>query len=72
MVAFVYDWLQRPPLLSTAFCGPDAYLVYLIILGTWCLFFVYLISDAAGTNKQVGSTADTAKLDRETEELHRK
>lgn len=31
-----------------------------------------LLLDGAGANKQHSSSKDTAKLDRETEELHRK
>lgn len=36
-----------------------------------CNNFVLLL-DGAGANKQHSSSKDTAKLDRETEELHRK
>ena len=36
-----------------------------------CNNFVLLL-DGAGANKQHSSSRDTAKLDRETEELHRK
>lgn len=48
------------------FFSQNFYFSYVMLLS---LFIILFISDGAGTNKQHVTTKNTAKLDRETEEL---